>query len=160
MRRRYRSPVPLLRDLAFVLRNAHRLRSPLVSPALRERLMLVVTAVNRCRYCAYAHARLALRAGVPGEEIQHLLGGRVREAPAYEVPALVYAQHWAESDGRPDREARRALKMEYGAATAEAIEVLLRAIRIGNLAGNAWDEALCSLSHGRLGCDDRRGGAP
>jgi AhpD family alkylhydroperoxidase len=38
-------------------------RGDLVSPAFRERLMLTVTGVNRCRYCAVYH-RGTLRARV------------------------------------------------------------------------------------------------
>lgn len=80
----------------------------------------------------------------------------MEDVPEYELPALVYAQQWAEGDGRLDSEARRILEGIYGTATARTIEVFLRAIRIGNLLGNAWDEALCSFSRGRLGCGERQ----
>lgn len=120
--------------------------------------MLVVTAASRCRYCAYSHSRLASRAGVERAEVEQLLEGELRSAPPRELPALVYAQHWAENDGRSDPEARRCLEATYGPGTAGTIDVLLRAIRIGNLSGNSWDELLCVLSRGRVGCDDSRGG--
>lgn len=84
--------------------------------------------------------------------MRDLLGGGGRAAPDHEIPALVYARHWAECNGRPTPESRREMEAEYGAQTARAIEVVLRLIRIGNLAGNAWDEALCTLSRGRWGC--------
>jgi AhpD family alkylhydroperoxidase len=115
--------------------------------------MLVVRGVNQCRYCAYGHARLASRAGVSRAEVQNLLGGSGRTAPDLEVPALLYARHWAECDGRPTLEAVRALEADYGVEKARTIELFLRLIRIGNLVGNAWDEALCSLSRGRWGCE-------
>lgn len=72
-KRTYRSARDFLRDAAFLLQNRRKIRRVLkdgaVSPTFRERLMLAVTGVNACRYCAYVHARLALRAGVPAEEL-------------------------------------------------------------------------------------------
>ena len=118
--------------------------------------MLTVTAVNQCRYCAYGHTRLALRAGVPREEIHFLLGGAIRDVPAREIPALLYARHWAERDARPDPEARHTLEQTYGPETAAAIDVVLRAIRIGNLTGSAFDALLCRASRGRFGCPPHR----
>jgi AhpD family alkylhydroperoxidase len=142
----------LLRDVAFVLRHARRLRERFVSAAFRERLILTVTAVNQCRYCAYGHTRLALRAGVPREEIDFLLGGAIRDVPEREVPALRHARHWAEREARPDPEAQHTLEQTYGPETAAAIDVILRAIRIGNFTGNAFDVLLCRASRGRFGC--------
>lgn len=150
--RRYSGIGPFLSDIAFVLRRWRYLRRGSVSPAFRERLILTVTAVNQCRYCAYGHTRLALRAGVQGEEIESLLGGAIPDVPAREIPALLYAWHWAESDARPDPELRQSLEETYGLETAAAIEVVLRAIRIGNLTGNAFDALLCRASRGRFGC--------
>ena len=150
--RKYSGLGSLLRDVAFVLRNARRLPGASVSAAFRERLILTVTAVNQCRYCAYGHTRLALRAGVPREEIDFLLGGAIRGVPEREIPALLYAWHWAETDARPDPAARQKLVQTYGSETAASIEVVLRAIRIGNLTGNAFDALLCRASRGRFGC--------
>ena len=65
-----------------------------------KRLMLAVTAVNGCRYCSYYHAQEALKAGLPDEELQMLLEGVVDDAPPEELPALLYAQHWAEAEGQ------------------------------------------------------------
>ena len=49
----------------------------LIPAAFRERLMMVVTEVNGCRYCSYFHARAALAAGVSQEELRSLLGGNL-----------------------------------------------------------------------------------
>lgn len=154
--RRYTGVCPFLTDVAFVVRDRYRLRRNSVSAAFRERLILTVTAVNQCRYCAYGHTRLARRAGVQPEEIESLLGGAVQDVPAREAPALLYARHWAERDAHPDPEARQALEQTYGPETAAAIDVVLGAIRIGNLTGNAFDALLCRASRGRFGCPPRR----
>ena len=128
-------------------------RGRMVPSAFRERLMLVVTAVNRCRYCAYIHAGAALLAGVSKEEAQMLLSGTVEHCPEEEIPALLYAQHWAEADGEPDPEARRKMVETYGTESAKQIEAVLRMIRIGNLTGNTLDRLLDRLrrADGRLG---------
>jgi AhpD family alkylhydroperoxidase len=158
-RRYYGSLREIGRDVAWPMRNRKKLRAAmggeLVSFALRERLMLAVTAVNDCRYCSYFHAKEALRANLPEAEIRLMLEGNLHHAPADELPALLYAQHWAESDGRPDPTARQTLWATYGQAKAEAIEVVLRLIRTGNLGGNTLDYWLYRLSHGRWGVSAR-----
>jgi len=155
-RRIYHSPSELWQDLRFiaarrgVVRQA--VRGEPISPAFCERLMMAVTAVNGCRYCSYLHSRLALRAGVSQDELQALLRGTVpTSVPAEETVAILYAQYWADCNARPDPEATYHLVATYGQDKADAIRVLLRMIRAGNLAGNSWDYLLYRLSFGRLG---------
>jgi len=158
-RRTYRGVIELGNDLLFPLRNRAELkqamRGDLVSFAFRERLMLAVTAVNDCRYYSYFHAKEALKADLPEAEIRHMQDGIVDQAPAEELPALLYAQHWAESNARPDPAARQKLVDTYGPEKAEAIETILRMIRTGNLLGNTADYILFRLSFGRWGKTER-----
>jgi len=153
-RRIYRSFSQFWRDFRYPLQNRDKIKitmkGDLVSYAFRERLMLAVTAVNGCRYCSYYHAKEAVKAGLPESELQKLLVGVVDDAPADELPALLYAQHWAESDANPDPEARQKLVETYGPERTEAIEMALRMIRMGNLLGNQWDYWLYRISNGRL----------
>lgn len=143
-RRSYRSPVELLRDLGAILRRAPQIRDMMrgrsLDPAFRERLMLAVTQVNNCRYCAYAHARMALVEGVSPEEIEAIGRGSDAVAPEAERPAIRYAQDWAASDGNPGPQAVEELRQRYGDDKAAAIELSLRIIRLGNLLGNTWDK--------------------
>ncbi|MBN1248115.1 MAG: carboxymuconolactone decarboxylase family protein [Anaerolineae bacterium] len=127
------------------------MRGEALPRAFRERLMLAVTEVNQCRYCAYYHARQALVEGLSEDEIEALAAGDFADSPPGERPALLYAQHWAEADGRPDPAAQVRLEQLYDPATARAIELALRVIRIGNLMGNTWDGILYKLSAGRWG---------
>lgn len=154
-KRYYNSLGQFWRDFRYPLQNRDQLkwamRGGLVSPAFRERLMLAVTAVNGCRYCSYFHAREALRTGLPEAEIRAMQDGIVDNAPAEELPALLYAQHWAESNAAPDPAIRQKLTEAYGIERANAIEVILRLIRMGNLLGNMADYWLFRLSFGRLG---------
>jgi len=127
------------------------MRGELVSFPFRERLMMAVTAVNQCRYCTYYHVKESLTAGLPEEEIRQLQDGIVDDAPAEELPALLYAQHWAETDAKPDPAMRQKLYEIYGDERAEAIETILRMIRMGNLWGNTADYLLYKLSFGHKG---------
>ena len=86
------------------------------------------------------------------EELKVLLTGEIPEdAPFEEIPALVYAQHWAESDAQPDDATVQRLIDEYGQEKADAIHIVLRMIRMGNLSGNLLDYILFKLSFGKLG---------
>ncbi len=129
------------------------MRGKTIDPAFRERLMLTVTEVNGCRYCSYAHAQQALAKGVSQEEIESLGKGMFNGSPAEEMPALLYAQHWAETNGQPDPEARERMVEQYGANTTDKVELALRMIRIGNLWGNTMDYILYRLSLGRWNPD-------
>ncbi len=153
-RRTYHKSSDFFRDIRFILANRpllkEALRADLVSYAFRERLMLVVTEVNGCRYCSYFHASEALKAGITPHELQAYLDGAIpSEAPAEEIPALFYAQHWAEKDAQPDPEALHRMVAVYGQQKADAIQVILRMIRVGNLLGNTGDYWLYCLSFGR-----------
>ncbi len=133
------------------------MRGGSLDPAFRERLMLAVTAVNGCRYCSYYHARQALVVGIPSEEADALAAGVMDGCPPEQLPAVLYAQHWAESDARPDPMARQRVVDLYGAQTMEAIELALHTIRMGNMAGNTFDYVLHRLSFGRWNVDPRTG---
>ena len=152
-KRIYRNPKELFSDLWFPVRNRRRLKEAtnkgVISPAFKERLMLAVTAVHNCRYCCYFHTKQALKSGLSPEEINRLLAGDIENCPEEEAVALIYAQHWAESDSHPDPEAVRKLEQTYGAEKSEFINLLLRMIRLGNLMGNSWDYLLYRISFGR-----------
>jgi AhpD family alkylhydroperoxidase len=122
------------------------MRGDSLDPAFRERLMLAVTAVNGCRYCSYFHARQALVVGIPAEEADALAAGVMEGCPPEQLPAVLYAQHWAESDARPDPATRQRIVELYGAETTEAIELALHTIRMGNMAGNTVDYVLYRLA--------------
>ena len=113
--------------------------------------MLSVTSVYGCRYCCWAHTREALRSEIDPKEITGLLTGSVDNCPEEEALALLYAQHWADSNARPDPEATRRLEEAYGAETAKTVNMVLRIVRVGNLWGNSWDCFLYRISFGRWG---------
>ncbi len=145
----------LLTDMLINIRDMREAgKARRVSREFSERIMMAVTDVNGCRYCSYFHAKEALKAGLSEEETREYLLGDLNSAPAEELPALLYAQHWAASDARPDPTARQNLFQTYGSDKAEAIETVLHMIRMGNLLGNLGDYFLFKLSFGRVGLTD------
>ena len=154
-KRTYRSPGQFLTDIWVLNRNLIKVlrlwRGEALPPAFRERLMLAVTGVYGCTYCTWVHSREALKRGVAEEEIQKLLAGSVDDCPGDEAVAVLYAQHWADSDAQPDPESVGRLERTYGAEKAELINLVLRMIRVGNLTGNTWRRFLHRVTFGRLG---------
>jgi AhpD family alkylhydroperoxidase len=154
-KRTYMNLKEFFSDILFLTRNRKKMREvnkgTIISPAFRERMMLAVTAVNRCRYCSYFHTGEALKSGLVQEEISRLLSGEVTECPPEEASAVIYAQHWAESNACPDPIIVQKLQETYGQEKADAIQLVLRMIRTGNLSGNSWDYLLYRLSFGNWG---------
>jgi AhpD family alkylhydroperoxidase len=146
-------------DTRFALTNRKKIgqvmKGNLIDPAFRERLMLTVTSVNNCRFCSYVHSKQALLSGLSKEETEMLLKGVIENCPEKEVPALFYAQHWADTDAKPDPKARHKLVKTYGKDTVEVIELVLRVIRMGNLVGNTWDYFLYRLSFARWNPEEK-----
>jgi AhpD family alkylhydroperoxidase len=117
-----------------------------VSKAFAEKIMLVVTSVNGCRYCSYGHSRAALAAGVSEIELQRLLALDLGTFPVKETTALTFAQHYAESACQPDPAAWQRVVAYYGQETAHDILAYLRMITFGNLLGNTFDALLSRLA--------------
>jgi AhpD family alkylhydroperoxidase len=154
-KRLYNSPKELLTDLWFPFKNRKVLKEikirGLLSPSFQERLILAVTAVNDCRYCSYFHTGQALKSGISPEEIEMLLSSTIDNCPDDEKLAVVYAQHWAETDAHPDPEAFKRLEEAYGVEKTAAIHLILRMIRTANLLGSSFDFILYRMSFGKWG---------
>ncbi|MBN1305072.1 MAG: carboxymuconolactone decarboxylase family protein [Anaerolineales bacterium] len=158
-RRTYQSLKAFLVDFKEIMTRRDQMkplmRGEIIDGAFRERLMLAITAVNGCRYCSYAHARMALVEGIGQVEVTALQEGGIAACPEDELPGLLYAQHWAETQGQPNPAARERIVETYTEETVQAIELTLRTIQMGNLLGNTLDYILYRLSFGRWG--GRRG---
>jgi AhpD family alkylhydroperoxidase len=152
-KRHYLSVRQFWLDFRAIARQRAAIRNAMrgLNPAFRERLMLAVTGVNGCRMCSYYHAKAAVETGLAGEEVRAMLARDTGRAPEKELPALLYAQHYAESSGNPSDEARARLEEIYGEADAARIETILRMIQTANLLGNSGDYILYRISGGRRG---------
>lgn len=139
----FKADVRLIFDQMDDLREAY--RSGRISKAFAEKLMLVVSQVNGCRYCCYGHSRAALAAGVSESELQSLLALDLEISSPSEITALTFAQHYADTNGQPDPSAWQRLVAYYGEESAEDILAYLRMITFGNLLGNTVDALLSRL---------------
>lgn len=114
-----------------------------ISKAFFEKIMTVVTAVNGCVYCKWFHAKKAVQSGVSAKEVKELFNLQFNaDANDFEMPGLLYAQHYAETNRNPDKEMTENLFNFYGKPTADHIILIIRMIFFGNLSGNTFDAFL------------------
>jgi AhpD family alkylhydroperoxidase len=102
-----------------------------------ERIMLAVTEVNDCEVCSYAHTKRALESGMSSEEIQKLLSGIMEDIPDDEIAAVMFAQHYADTRGKPTLKSWQRIVKIYGISGAQGILGSIRTIMIGNTYGIA-----------------------
>ncbi len=136
-----------LGDIAFLLTRIPWIigaaRNPKITPAFIEKIMTVTTAVNGCVYCSWYHAKQAVAAGIGDEEVKNMFNLQFQAgASDFELMALLYAQHYAETDRHPESEMTTKLVETYGDKTAKHILLFIRIIFFGNLLGNTWDAVL------------------
>lgn len=132
----YMHTVRAFRSFPTMLRSQ---RKGLISKAFQERIMLAVTEVNGCKYCNYFHTSLAMKEGISKAEIRAMRTGKTSDMPEDEALAFMYAQHYADTGGKPDQESRDRLGSYYGNEKARAIEASIRTIMAGNIYGIAVD---------------------
>lgn len=132
-----------IKDIATAMRNLSRFkdinREKRIDPRFGERIMMATTAVNGCRYCSWFHTEMALKSGCSKKEIQEILERDFGSCDENEVLALAFAQHYAETGGKPSRGAIEKLIEFYGVETAKDIMVHIYFITVGNLTGNTID---------------------
>ena len=138
------SPAILFRDLGFLIARVPALvramRNPDIGHAFMEKILIVVTAVNGCTYCTWFHARQAVTSGMSDDEIRAMFDLQFEaSATEHELPALLFAQHYAETNRTPDPEMGARLDDFYGETTASDIMLLIRVIFFANLLGNTFD---------------------
>lgn len=103
-----------------------------------ERIMLAVTEVNGCEVCSYEHTKIALEQGMKEEEIEMLLSGTTEGVvPQDELKAIMFAQHYADTKGKPSKESWKQIVEAYGEEKALGILGATRAIMVGNSYGIA-----------------------
>lgn len=113
-------------------------RSKVIGDELIERIMLAVTEVNGCMICSYAHTKMALEAGLSNAEIQNMLSGVMTDIPSEEVQAIMFAQHYADSRGKPSKETWGRIVKSYGLSKSHGILGAIQMIMIGNAYGIPW----------------------
>ncbi|NWG16084.1 MAG: carboxymuconolactone decarboxylase family protein [Chloroflexi bacterium] len=109
--------------------------SRILDPQFAERLMLAVTEVNGCAVCSYAHTKMALREGIPAEEVQAFISGDPRFIREEEAIAIAFAQHYADTKGRVDRQAYERVLNTYGPEKTKVIVAVIQMMMIANIIG-------------------------
>lgn len=89
-------------------------------------------------YIVIMHTKMALEAGMSNEKIQNMLAGVSDDVPEKEMPAVVFAQHYAETRGYPSKKSWERTVEIYGLREAKGILGVIRIIMFGNTAGVAW----------------------
>jgi len=134
-------------DLGFLIGHAPSLIGALRNKELGkefiEKTMMVVTGVNGCTYCTWFHANQAVKSGLSEQEIIDTFNLQFQaEADPHTLPALLFAQHYAETDRHPEPEMWQRVVDAYGETTAKHVMMIIRLIFFGNLIGNTFDAVL------------------
>ncbi|MBN1777020.1 MAG: carboxymuconolactone decarboxylase family protein [Clostridiales bacterium] len=127
----------------------------LTTVELRERLMMAVTEVNGCAMCSWYHTRVALSTGMAEDEIRRMLSGELKDVPDGEITAVLFAQHYADTRGKPDRAAWEKLCERYGKPATLAMLGAIRGIMLGNALGIPSGSLLGRLGVKRFPVDRR-----
>jgi len=124
--------VKAVKSFPFLIKNR---RNKEVDPKLIERLMLATTEVNGCDVCSYAHTKMALVEGFSQEEIDAFLSGSNAYVKTEETKAILYAQHVADTMGKPDDESTNILIETYGESSAKIMRSGINVMMMGNVSG-------------------------
>jgi hypothetical protein len=130
-------------DLGFLIWNLPKIIKVFTNKQnpkhLIEKILIVTDAVNGCIYCSWLDAKLAIKSGISEDEINNMLKLQFHtNASASELNALLFAQHFAETNRNPDPEMTNKLFDYYGEKTAKNIILAIRTVTFGNLYFNTW----------------------
>lgn len=149
-RRKIFTPKLFFSDAFFIISHIPRIVSAMrnkeIGKKFMEKIMTVVTAINGCSYCTWFHANQAVASGLSEEEIKNMLKLQFHsDASNHELVALLFAQHYAETNRKPEAEMVEKLKKSYGDRTSKHILLFIRMIYFGNLQGNTFDAFIARL---------------
>ena len=121
---------------------------PRTSKALREKVMLGVTAINDSRYCAWGHSHWATSQGVSLDAINQVLLGQgdspLANDPA-EAAAIRFGQHYAHHLDEIDPDSVKSLRGYFSQSQVREIVGYVFFITFTNLSGNTVDLLLDRL---------------
>ncbi len=124
------------------------MKSGRINKSFVEEIELIVSRVNGCRTCTYVHSANALQEGLSDKELEELLALDLGHFPAERAVAFAFAQHYAESDGKPDPAAEQRFRDYYGPQMSQDILAHLRFIQFSSVTG-ATIQALLSRLRGQ-----------
>jgi len=112
----------------------------------REQLMVAVAFQNQAPYCNWIHRTWASQAGVSDDELTKVEKLHLDELDPKVSIAVTYVRALVSTDwqGAP-RELRQQMQEYFTWREIEDIELISRAMDMGNRAGNTWDAMLSRL---------------
>jgi AhpD family alkylhydroperoxidase len=117
-----------------------------ISKIFREKIMTIVTAINGCTYCSWFHAKVAVNSGMSINEVKEMMNLQFdTKTNDKELIALLYAQHFTETNRKPDKTMETKLIETYGKRTANQIKLIIRIMFFTNLQGNTFDAFISRL---------------
>lgn len=117
-----------------------------INKIFREKIMTIVTAVNGCTYCSWFHAKVAVSSGMSEEEVKKMMNLQFNtDTNKKELIALLYVQHYSETNRNVDKEMENKLIETYGKKTAKQIKLIIRLMFFTNLQGNTFDAFISRL---------------
>lgn len=151
--RHYAGPFEFAGDFVKMMAGMSRLRKlrteDRIEPLLAEKVMLAVVGVNGCECCSYNHTVIALERGIRKDEIDSLLAGTIGSLADVEIPAVLYAQHWADTRGHIRQDLREKVTVCYGEQKVQHMDALIRLSELTSLCNNTV--AVCQTNKNRKG---------
>jgi len=120
-----------------------------IEAGFREELMLAVSTLNDCKYCAWGHHEWANAAGVSEDELDHIEHGDPDGIERAKWVAISYVVAFvsAEYEDVPD-DLVQEMEANYTEHEIKEIELVARIMDIANRGANTWD-AMLSRLHGK-----------
>jgi AhpD family alkylhydroperoxidase len=138
--RHYHSPQEFSRDFYQFITAMQKLRKlgkeDRLDSIFAEKVMLAVVGVNKCECCSYNHTIIALERGILKEDIERLLSCDTDNLTDMQIPAILYAQHWADTKGKVQQTALDEVITYYGKKKATHLEALISLAEFTSLCNN------------------------
>jgi AhpD family alkylhydroperoxidase len=118
-----------------------------IDAGFREELMLAVSKLNDCKYCAWGHHEWAHAAGISEDELDHIEHGdpeginRAKWVAISYVVALVSSEYT-----HVPRELKREMQANYSKHEIKEIELVAKIMDVSNRGANTWDAMLSRLN--------------
>jgi AhpD family alkylhydroperoxidase len=120
-----------------------------IEAGFREELMLAVSKLNDCKYCAWGHHEWAHAAGIAEDELDHIEHGDSEGIDRAKWVAISYVVSLVSSEFKhvPD-DLTQEMQANYTENEIKEIILVARIMDIANRGANTWD-AMLSRLHGK-----------
>ena len=111
-----------------------------IEAGFREELMLAVSTLNDCKYCAWGHHEWAHAAGISEEELDHIEHGDPEGIDRAKWVAITYVVSFISLDkSNVPSELTQEMRANYSAREIKEIELIAKIMDVSNRAANTWD---------------------